>query len=236
MAEKLSIIIPCYNEEDALPNLFKIIVPIIEKIKKQYDVELLFVDDGSKDKTEQLILDFKKDKPFVKLAKHRVNQNLGAAHKTGFKYASGDYIAVMDSDCSYDPNHLLDMLNLLKKENADIVTASPYHPKGGIEGVVPSRLLLSRSVNMIYSILLRKKIYTYSAMVRVYKKSAVEKIQFRSNDFVAVTEILIDAIKKRMKVVEYPDVLHRRQFGISKARLKREMKNHLKNIGHIIFG
>lgn len=236
MPETISIIIPCYNEEDSLPNLFSRIQTVVKKLKEKYSVEIIFVDDGSKDKTAKLISDFAKGKPFVKLVKHEKNMNLGAAHRTGFKHAKGDYVAVIDSDCSYDPAHLPEMLDLLKKTGADIVTASPYHPKGGIDGVSSSRLLLSRSINLIYSILLGKKLYTYSAMVRVYKKGALKKISFQSNDFMAVAEILIDAVKKGLKIVEYPDILRRRQFGVSKARLKKEMKNHMKNIYRIIFG
>src|SRR3989344_4833825 len=103
MEKTLSIIIPCYNEEDGLLNLKNRFYPVLDKIKKDHKIEIVFVDDGSKDKTNELLHKyFKSTKNIsIKILKHEKNQNLGAAIRTGLPACGGEVIAMMDSDCTY---------------------------------------------------------------------------------------------------------------------------------------
>ena len=121
---KLSIIIPCYNEEEGIPQLASLLLPVVSNLKKKYSIQLIFVDDGSIDKTSELIKKhFGKVKGF-ELYKHPKNKNLGGALKTGFSKAKGDLIACLDSDCTYEPSILFNLLDAMDKDTF-IVTASP---------------------------------------------------------------------------------------------------------------
>ncbi len=223
---KLSIIIPCYNEEEGIPHLKKKLDPILSELAKKWELELLFIDDGSKDKTLSLLQDYFQD-DYVRIISHTHNANLGAAMRTGFSYATGDVIATMDSDCTYDPRGIIAMLDLLD-ENTSIVTASPYHPQGGILNVPLYRIFLSKSITKIYRIVTGINIYTFTALFRVYKKEVVKNINFRSNDFLATAEILIKSSFAGYKIKEFPMVLNVREYGVSKIRLLRVIKSHAK--------
>ena len=221
----LSIIIPCYNEEQGIPYLKEQIDPIILKLQGIYKVELLFVDDGSSDKTLALLKNIFGNRDYVSIIPHKVNQNLGQAIRTGFEAAIGDIIVTMDSDCTYSPQGIFEMLNMLDEET-DIVTASPYHPKGGVLNVPMYRIFLSKSITIIYKILTFSNIHTFTALFRVQKKHIAKKIPFISNDFLATAELIIYPLMVGYKVKEYPDVLNVRKYGQSKMRLLQVIKSH----------
>ncbi|MBI2151825.1 glycosyltransferase family 2 protein [Candidatus Woesearchaeota archaeon] len=238
MKSKLSIIIPCYNEELGIPNLKSHLDQILNNLSKTYSLELIFVDDGSKDRTLELLKEnfcgLKKNKIEAKFIKHEVNQNLGAAMRTGFANATGDFVITMDSDCTYDPQTIPEMLKLLG-ENTDMVVASPYHPLGEVKNVPKYRLLLSGAITLIYRLLTGSKIYTYTALFRAYKQKVIKDVHFNSNDFLATAEMLINALNKGYKVKEFPTILNVRQFGESKIRLARVIKSHFKYASSLLF-
>lgn len=224
----LSIIIPCYNEELGINNLKEKLDPILIKLKEKYLIEIIFVDDGSKDKTLGLLNETFGNRENVKIITHERNMNLGQAIRTGFSHAEGDLIATMDSDCTYDPKGILEMLDILEQNpSVDIITASPYHPKGGVDGVPKWRLSLSFGISLIYRIITSSNIKTFTALFRIQKKEIAKKINFKSNDFLATAELIIYPLLLGYKVVEYPTVLHVRQFGQSKMRLALVIKSHL---------
>jgi len=230
---KLSIIVPCYNEEKGISHLVAQLDPAVNELKKDYDVELILIDDGSTDNTYNLLKKYYSKKKGAIIIKHKKNMNLGGALKTGFKIASGDLVATIDSDCTYPPKEIINMLKLMK-DDVDIVTASPYHPKGKVENVPAYRLLLSKTISKLYSILLNCRISTYTALFRIYRKDVIKNIKNKSNDFLGVTEMLILPILAGYKVVEYPTTLHVRKYGSSKIKLFNIIFSHLKFLVKLI--
>ena len=222
---KISIIVPCYNEAAGIPQLKDRLPPVMRSLEKSHNVELIFVDDGSTDNTNELLR-----KSFVgeniKIIKHAQNMNLGAALRTGFLAADGEIIVTMDSDCTYAPENIPKLLTALK--DCDIVTASPYHPQGKVIGAPAYRLFLSKSVTLLYSIVTGKRLYTWTALFRVYRRSAISSITITHNDFIAVVEILIKSIKNGNKIKELPETLYGRKFGTSKMKIIRTIIAHLK--------
>ncbi len=223
---KLSIIIPCYNEEAGIPNLAKELRPVLNEIRKQYTVELIFVDDGSKDNTAKLIQKhFGKEKGFV-LCRHKANKNLGAALRTGFARATGDFIACLDSDCTYTPKLLITMLKCMDS-GIDIVTASPYHPLGRVDNVPAYRLFLSKGVSLLYGLITGQRIHTFTAMVRLYRKKVIKSLPKISSGFLGVTEILVYSRLNGFKVREVPAALKSRKFGESKMKVAKTIQSHI---------
>ena len=109
----------------------------------------------------------------------------------------------------------------------DIVTASPYHPAGGVVGVPANRLFLSRGSSFLYRILVDRHVYTYTCLFRAYRSEVIKNINFSSNGFLAGTEVLVKAILKGYRVAEFPAVLHRRMYGVSKAKIAETIFSHL---------
>lgn len=231
---RLSIIIPCYNEEEGIPALAGKVIPTIARLNQKYSVELLLVDDGSTDRTNELLHQYFATIDDLAIIKHEKNKNLGAALRTGFAAASGDFVAALDSDCTYDPPLLEAMLNLLD-EDTDIVTVSPYHPQGKVNKIPAYRLFLSKGISQIYRWLVPARLYTFTAMVRVYKKNVVKNVTFKSDTFLGVTELMIKALLQGYRVKELPAELNPRTFGISKMKIWRVIKNHLALINKIIW-
>jgi hypothetical protein len=110
---------------------------------------------------------------------------------------------------------------------ADIVTASPYHPQGRVQNVPRWRLFLSKSLSRIYDRLLRDKICTYTSCFRVYRRSALAGLELTDERFPGVAEILIRMRQRGARVVEYPTVLESRLLGVSKMRTLKTIRGHL---------
>lgn len=117
--KKLSLIVPCYNEEEALPFFYDEVMKVLKKMRVNY--ELLFVDDGSKDNTLQLILKYSKLNKNVKYVSFSRNFGKEAAMYAGFCNANGDYVAVMDADMQDPPSLLPKMYQILENEEYDSV-------------------------------------------------------------------------------------------------------------------
>jgi dolichol-phosphate mannosyltransferase len=230
---KISIIIPCFNEQEGIPNLAQKLLPTVEQLNNHFNTEIILIDDGSTDNTYFLLNQHFSNIPNTIILKHEKNKNLGGALKTGFKNATGDLIAAYDSDCTYQPEVLKVMIDMMGPET-DIITVSPYHPKGKVNNVPPYRLFLSKSISKIYGLLLHTNIHTYTAMVRIYKKEALQNINFESNTFLAVTEIMIKALLQGNRVKELPTTLSVREFGTSKMKTLGVIKDHLGLITKII--
>jgi dolichol-phosphate mannosyltransferase len=243
---KLSIIIPCYNEVENVSKLHDELLPIIEDMlvhgwkntmEEARSAEMIFVDDGSRDgtfsKLKECFSGENKSGITFKFLKHESNRGLGAAIRTGFSNADGDILVTVDSDGTYKFSEIPDFLSYLTPE-VDIVTASPYHPKGGVVGVPADRLLLSRGSSVLYRMLVNWNVHTYTCLFRAYRSKVIKDIQFESNGFLAGTELLVKAMLKGYRVVEFPAVLHRRMYGVSKAKIAQTISAHLRFQGWVL--
>lgn len=224
---KLSIIIPAYNEEDGVAITVKTVTPVMNKLAEKYEVEVVFVNDGSKDNTEKLLKEHTAHDTRFKVVSYEENKGLGGAIRTGFQNVTGDIVVTTDFDGTYDFDDIDVIVQQLIDDKTDIVTASPYHKDGGVEGVPAYRLTFSYGASSLYRILVDPKIKTWTALFRAYRRSVVENVEFESNDFLAGTELLVRAIQKGYSVSEFPTILGVRAFGASSIRLYRVTKAHL---------
>lgn len=119
MKPKISIIVPCFNEEESLPLFYQEMVRVMQKMDN--DFELLFINDGSKDKTLEILRQYAKIDIRVRYLSFSRNFGKEAAILAGLQYSKGDYITLMDADLQDPPEKLIEMYDLLQKENLDIV-------------------------------------------------------------------------------------------------------------------
>ncbi len=119
--EKISVVVPCYNEEEVIPLFYQEILKTIEKMKKQLTFEVIFVNDGSKDKTLQEIRTLAKQDTKIRYISFSRNFGKEAAMLAGLEYATGDYITTMDVDLQDPPYLLEEMFRLIKEEGYDCV-------------------------------------------------------------------------------------------------------------------
>ncbi|HLY07835.1 MAG TPA: glycosyltransferase [Planctomycetota bacterium] len=231
-ALSVTVVVPLYNEETNIPYLRGNLIDLAVRLSRQFRVQFLLVDDGSSDGTWKQLQERFADLPGCRLVQHEKNAGVAAAIMTGIRQATTPIVATMDCDCSYDPTELEKMIPMIR--DAELVTASPYHPDGEVYNVPPWRLFLSRTLSSIYSLLLSSKIHTYTSCFRVYRKEAVENITIRQGGFLGVAEMLIRLRLAGGRVVEYPTTLASRLFGESKMKIIRTIFRHLGLIGELV--
>lgn len=168
----LSIIIPAYNEEDAIAGIIERCLHERENIVRETpveEVEIIVVNDGSHDKTAEIAGQFKE----ISLISYAKNRGYGAAIKTGFEKARGTIVSFLDADGTCDPRFFSALCNKLLEEEADIVIGSRMTP----ESKMPT---IRRIGNLLYATLINllgKASITDSASgMRVIKKSSLKKL------------------------------------------------------------
>jgi dolichol-phosphate mannosyltransferase len=156
--------------------------------------------------------------------------------RTGFQHATGDIVVCYDADCTYPVDDIL-ILALHIGDDADIVTASPYHSKG-TTAIPFHRLLPSKVLSLMYRTALRGRtqgIATFSCAFRAYKRPVLTAIDFQADGFLAASEILVRALLQGFRVVEIPSTLSDRKYGVSKMRFLPTVWSHLGLLGHLVW-
>ena len=127
---KISLVVPCYNEEQCIEKYYEAMKPVREKIPEEF--EFIFVDDGSKDKTLSIIKDLAKKDKQVRFISFSRNFGKEAAMYAGLKAATGDFVSLMDVDLQDKPELLIDMYKGITEEGYDCVACKRTKRKGRV--------------------------------------------------------------------------------------------------------
>ena len=170
----ISVIVPCYNEEKALPYFFKEIVRVADEMSATYDLcfEILFVDDGSKDHTLQILKEYSKTDSRIRYISFSRNFGKEAAIFAGLENVSGDYVAVMDADMQDPPSLLPQMYAILQDEEYDSVATRRVDR----EGEPPIRSFFARLFYKIINRISDADIVDGARDFRLMKRSMVDAI------------------------------------------------------------
>ncbi len=228
----LSIYIPLFNEEEGVEYLKNELSTVLNNIKSIANFKIILVNDGSTDKTPQLIEKFFSGENY-KIIHHEKNKNLGGFLKTALNDCTTEYIGFLDSDCTYHPKLMVEMISKIQ-DGYEIVNASPYHPNGSVQNVGKVRLFLSRSVNKIYKIISGKNFYTTSSICKIYRTNIVKDIKLTRKNFVGVTELFTKSVLRTEKIYEFPCALNARIYGTSKMNVYENIKDHIKYLFHYL--
>ena len=129
MMEKVTLVVPCYNEEEVLPYFYEEFCRVAKQLS-DYIVEVIFIDDGSKDQTLSVVKKFSEKDARVKYLSFSRNFGKEAAIYAGFQYADGEYVAMLDADLQDPPSLLPKMLQAIKEEGYDSVATRRVSRKG----------------------------------------------------------------------------------------------------------
>lgn len=214
----VSIVVPCYNETESLPYLAKTLRSVESQLNEiGYSSKIIFVDDCSTDNTVGAIEELFGGRDDVRVVRHEVNKGVAGGIITGIRAADTEIVCSIDCDCTFDPHELVNMIPMLT-DSVDLVQASPYHKDGGVQNVPGWRLMLSKGASVLFRLILRTKIASYTACFRVFRRSAMVDIEPQESGFHGVPEMLGLLDLKGGKIVEYPTVLAVRLFGASKMK------------------
>ncbi|MAT69383.1 MAG: hypothetical protein CMJ58_07625 [Planctomycetaceae bacterium] len=225
----LSLIVPMYNEAACAAPLAAALMRLDARLCERFDLEFLLVDDGSSDDTVTLLESAIGERPRYVVLRHAANRGIAAAIDTGIRAATHEIVASIDCDGSYDLAELEPMVQKLVA-GVDMVTASPYHPAGGVDNVPPWRLRISRLATSMYSAAMARPFTCYTSCFRVYRRSAVVDLPTTRPGFVGVAELMCRLLQAGGVVVEHPARLRSRVAGHSKMRVARASRQHLQLI------
>lgn len=204
----VTVVVPAYNEGAAFAcALVRIADYYAMHERGGYHFRYLIVDDGSTDNTADVANKFARWHKDVTVVRHAGNRGLGAAMRTAFEHVESEYAIVLDADLSYTPTTGMQLLEALERERADIALASAYMRGGCVSNVPAARRILSREANRFLALAASGRYSTFTCMVRAYRVSALARIRFSSDRMAAVPELLLCAIKQRMRIVEVPAAL-----------------------------
>lgn len=222
----VSVVIPCYNEERALPYLANTLRRLEDSVGGAYDLRFLLVDDGSTDATLGVIRRLFGEWANVTVLRHDRNRGLTAAIETGVLASATEIVCSMDCDCAYDPHELTRMIPRLRP-GIDLVVASPYHRDGAARNVPLWRRVLARSLASSYRALLRHPLSCYTSSFRVFRRSRLLALRVRRGGFIGVTEMLARFDLAGATIVEHPVTIDARMFGRSRLAILRGIAAHL---------
>ena len=206
MAKKpfVSIVVPGFNEEEIVVDSLSRLCEHLKTLEERYEWELIFVNDGSTDRTEELARSFAAGRKNVKVLSHFTNFQLGQALRFAFSHCDGDIIVTIDVDLSYSPDHIESLVETMLRTHAKIVLASPYMLGGTVSNVPFLRRLLSRWANRFLSLVAKGNISTLTSMVRAYDREFITGLNLKAMDTEINPEIIYKAQLLRARIVEIP--------------------------------
>lgn len=211
MKKKITILIPCFNEQDSLPSLYESLTMMADS-QNYYDWEFLFVNDGSKDKTLSIIKQYKERD--IRISYVDLSRNFGKenAMLAGFDYATGDCVVIIDADLQDPPTLIPDMIALWEQ---------------GVEDVYARRLArgneswLRRKLSLLF----------YSLLQKVSKLDILENV----GDFRLLDRKCIDALKKMREHERYTKGMYC-WIGFKKQEITFERNNRMFGKSSMSFG
>ncbi len=203
--KKIAIVMPAYNAEKTIENVFK-------RIPKDAYVkisEFIVVNDGSSDNTEKVLEQLKKKYEKIRLVNHEKNKGYGGAQKTGYREAlkeDADLVVLLHSDGQYAPELLLEMIKPIEESKADVVAGSRFLGGEMKKNMPLMRYYGNRFLTKLENFVFRMNITTYHSGYKAYSKEALEKIPFEkySNNFWFDSEMMIGAKRNNLHIVEIP--------------------------------
>src|SRR5579864_5338588 len=193
---KLSVVMPVYNEQATLREVIERVLAV------GIDIELICVDDGSKDRSREILAELQKQWPQIRVVLQPQNMGKGAALRRGIREATGDYVIIQDADLEYDPCDYHLLLGPLESGQADVVYGSRFVGSG------PHRVLyfwhsvgnwlLTLISNMITNLNLTDMETCYKA----FRREVIQSIPLEEDRFGFEPEVTVKIAKRRLRVYE----------------------------------
>jgi glycosyltransferase involved in cell wall biosynthesis len=196
---KLSVVIPCFNEEQTLATC---VSQVLEIQDDALSLEVILVDDCSRDRSLAIAECLATRHPEIRVLRHVKNQGKGAALRTGFCEATGDFVAVQDADLEYDPMELKSLLEPLRTGKADVVFGSRFL------GGRPHRVLYfwhylgNAFLTFLSNMFTDLNLTDMEVCYKVFRRQVIQGIQLQEDRFGFEPEIVAKVAQQRLRIYE----------------------------------
>lgn len=214
----LSIVIPVYNEEESLELLYNSIINNLENTNLNF--EIIFIDDGSLDKSWNVIKTISKKKTNLSSIKFRKNYGKSDALDAGFKASNGKYVLTMDADLQDDPNEIYPLFKMINQDNYDLVSGWKKKRNDPLSKIIPSKFF-----NLVTRIFSGIKLNDFNCGIKIYKKELVNSINLygEMHRYIPLIAKWNGYDKIGEKIVNH----NKRKFGKTKFGMERYIRGFL---------
>lgn len=213
----VSIIIPVLNEEESIPELYPHVSEVMKKTGKDY--EIIFVDDGSTDKSFDILKGINKKDNTVRIIKFRRNFGQTAAISAGIKHSKGEVIVTLDADLQNDPSDIPKLLDKMN-DGFDVVCGWRKDRKDPLV----SKKIPSKISNWLARKLTKVEIHDFGCTLRVYKKESLRDIELYGEMHRYIPALIAS---EGFRITEVPVAHHERAHGKSKYGTSRLLRGFL---------
>ncbi|MBQ4114283.1 glycosyltransferase family 2 protein [bacterium] len=193
--EKITILIPVFNEKASLLELLK----LVESVDFGLEKEIILIDDFSTDGTKELY-----SQVSHKVLYHEQNMGKGAALRTGIKEATGDIIIIQDADFEYKPSDYIPLVELIKNDEADVVYGSRLSDKRNSGNFLLLSYLANLTLSFLTRILYSTDLTDMETCYKAFKKDFIKNVEIKSNRFDFEPEITAKILKQKVRFRELP--------------------------------
>jgi glycosyltransferase involved in cell wall biosynthesis len=198
-AVRLSVVIPCYNEESTLEECVSRVLGIGSD---SLHLEIIIVDDASSDGSLTIAEALARAHRSVRVLRQEVNQGKGAALRAGFGMATGDFVAVQDADLEYDPADLKRLLEPLLRGDADVVIGSRFLSTGAHRVLYFWHYLGNRLLTFLSNMFTDLNLTDMETCYKVFRRAVIQGIEIRENRFGFEPEIVAKVAHMRLRIYE----------------------------------
>ena len=202
---KLSIIIPIYNEERNIEHVFE----RLSKVQFPCDIEYLAIEDGSKDKSWEVLQKVASSYPNLVTFRQPINMGKGAAIHKGIELATGHIVAVQDADFEVDPEDLPKLVQPILDRTADAVFGSRFH-KGGHHVHHTYHYMANRILTLLSNFMSNIHLSDMETCYKVVRRDIIANLGLESKRFGFEPEVTAKLAKLNITIQEYPIAYHPR--------------------------
>jgi glycosyltransferase involved in cell wall biosynthesis len=207
---KLSVIVPVFNERNTLVELLRRMRAV--ELPDGIESEIIVVDDGSSDGTRDILRQL--GDSTVRVVMHDVNRGKGAAVRTGFQHATGEFILVQDADLEYDPEDWPKLLAPVLRGRARVVYGSRF--TGERRNMLLLHWIGNRFLSLTTNVLYNTTLSDMETCYKLLERSLIEDLQLQSNKFDIEPEITAKVLKRGIRIYEVPISYSGREFDEGK--------------------